>query len=470
MAYSLKTTGLATSLVMCLAVDEDGTTIREFVSTTVDSQKTVDSGVTTGSESWKGTSRYYFTTLANGSYDFYGIRFGTTKPPWQPVDADGCTFWAACASMSAGDGTPPGIFLSDGDVHNIRRLTDSTGALSLYSNYGDRAAGTTALPTGGASFSVGIAYDDADYAAYFGLESGSLASDGSGTSNVGFMGNTSVASIGGGAGYSNCPASWHIVCLFNRKLTLTELQSLHDDWFNVLFDAGGGGGSSLPPGLRSDTPRLDDADLAFALADGGLEIAPLATALYIPTTSGITLTIISNEGNDASSISLIQINNVGLSASENGDISSISLIQINNVVISSNEGNDTSSISVTVGSGITLNISSQEGHDSSLLSLNQINRIVIGPVESSDTGSFQSKVENVLNIAGIEGFDFSSLNAKLSFLINLAPLEANDVSSITIDVAGASPPSDGWYKKWFAVGGRNGFQSNCYMQCRSGEY
>lgn len=52
-----------------------------------------------------------------------------------------------------------------------------------------------------------------------------------------------------------------------------------DDW-------GGTDGTAPeepPPGLRSDRQRLDDVDLAFALADGGPEIAPLARAIYAPT-------------------------------------------------------------------------------------------------------------------------------------------------------------------------------------------
>ncbi len=39
MAYTLKTTGIATNLRMCLAVNDDGATVTEFVSSTVDSQK-----------------------------------------------------------------------------------------------------------------------------------------------------------------------------------------------------------------------------------------------------------------------------------------------------------------------------------------------------------------------------------------------------------------------------------------------
>lgn len=255
MAYTLKSTGIATNLTMCLMVDEDGTTIKEFVNATVNSQKTVDSGVTISEESWKGTTRKFFATAANGTFDFHGIRFGATKPAWNPTDADGCAFWGACASMSAG--ISPGVFLT-GNIaaHHLRRKPSAPNSAQLYSYDGNRGAGSTALPVTGESFSFGCSYDSDDFQWYYGLESGSLAADGSGTSNNGWMESTTVAAIGGWSGQNNLPASWHICCIFNRKLTLTEMQSLHNDWFGTLFESAAAPKSFLPNPIARMLPLL----------------------------------------------------------------------------------------------------------------------------------------------------------------------------------------------------------------------
>ena len=47
MALTLKTTGIAAKLQVLVAVDDDGTTIKEFVDATVDANKVIESGVVT---------------------------------------------------------------------------------------------------------------------------------------------------------------------------------------------------------------------------------------------------------------------------------------------------------------------------------------------------------------------------------------------------------------------------------------
>ncbi len=238
MAYQLRSTGLATSLTMCLAVDEDGTTIREFVNPTVDAQKTVDAGVTVGSENWKGTPRGYFATTSNGAFDFHGIRFGTTRPPWEPADGDGCTIFGACAAMGAGNSSGNYFLHASSDTQSIVRdwtAAPNSAAFRFYD--GLRGKGNTALPNDGTSFSFAVAYNATSANWYFGLESGSLAADGTSTGNSGYTANSTVAYVGGWPGQGYQAASWHLLCIFNRTLTLEELQSLHDDWFNVLFES-----------------------------------------------------------------------------------------------------------------------------------------------------------------------------------------------------------------------------------------
>src|SRR5688572_28820314 len=102
MAYTLKSSGIATSLAMCVAVDEDGTTVREFVSSTVNADMVVHGEVVVSSSTWKGVSRGYFETLPNGASNFKGITFGTNKPTYDAGSGNPTTVWFAVAGMSDG--------------------------------------------------------------------------------------------------------------------------------------------------------------------------------------------------------------------------------------------------------------------------------------------------------------------------------------------------------------------------------
>src|SRR5688572_30196717 len=105
MAYSLKASGIATDLVMCVAVDSDGTTIKEFVSSDVDTNKTIDSGVTTGSATWKGVSRGYFTVVDN-TFDYKGVRFAVNHRPI--LDAGSPNAFSFFVAFSGGATDPSG--------------------------------------------------------------------------------------------------------------------------------------------------------------------------------------------------------------------------------------------------------------------------------------------------------------------------------------------------------------------------
>jgi hypothetical protein len=105
MPLTLKGTGLATNLKMCLAVDDDGTTIKEFVSSDVNTNKTLGTGVAAGigAATWKGTSRGYFPTFADGPFDYFGIRFPAAHQPLFNADSGRpFSFFAAMRAMGAG--------------------------------------------------------------------------------------------------------------------------------------------------------------------------------------------------------------------------------------------------------------------------------------------------------------------------------------------------------------------------------
>jgi hypothetical protein len=234
MAYTLKASGIATNLVMCRAVDEDGTTIKEFVNSGVNSNKTT-TGVTTNSATWKGVSRGYFTTSgAGGSPNSVQFASGN-RPAWAVSDGDGgAAFFAVSGSSAGAAGANPFLLIDD----NAAAILGAAGA-GLYLNGGAAGRiGATSVPTNGTTkWSGGANYHAfTSWHIFYGLESGSLAQDATNT-DAGTATTINITGVGGWTGFGSGPANYHLMALFNRTLILDEMQSLHDDWFGTLFDA-----------------------------------------------------------------------------------------------------------------------------------------------------------------------------------------------------------------------------------------
>jgi hypothetical protein len=234
MALSLKGSGLATNLVFCLAVDDDDTTIKEFVSADGDANKTVESGVTVGTATWKGGTRGYIETTTNGSFDYKGVRFPVGHQTSVDWSSGGHSFFMACAGASDLSGI--GVILE-----GVSARASAGGPLQ--DPFGTHN-GSTNLPTNNSTkFSCGFSHNyGVAYAMYYGLESGALAADGSGA-EAGFGSVQPIAGLGGSTSNGNQPGKYHIVAVFNRVITLSEFQSLHgdgiDDWRSTLFTSGG---------------------------------------------------------------------------------------------------------------------------------------------------------------------------------------------------------------------------------------
>lgn len=234
MAYTLKASGIATALTMCVAVDDDNTTIKEFVSSLVNGDMTFDTGVAAGvgTSTWKGVSQGYFPTFNNGTFDYLGIRFGTNKPSALWNAANPSTMFFVWSSADAAGGAKPIIGTGGGNFavdRGVGTLRISNGAF----------VGSTTLPSDGTTkFSAGFnftPFTGGEF--YYGLESGSLASDGTFTDTLGFTGSGTFDGIGGAPGQGHAQGHYHLVAKFNRVLTLTEMQSLHNDWRGTLFDS-----------------------------------------------------------------------------------------------------------------------------------------------------------------------------------------------------------------------------------------
>ena len=225
MAYSLRATGLAAIATSVVALDDDGVTVRDFASAIRTANMTVHPNVLKGASTWKGTSRGYFQTMMTGAYSHEGIAFaaGFEIPHLNGYVDPGTSLFVA----SAGSGPRGG----NGAMAGPYQMP--TGTLRIA--YGSHD-GISPIPSDTTTkFSMGMNFVyGSTWTAFFGLESGSLAADGTGTDGgYGFA--DKIARIGGDPGQGTAPGRYHLFATFPRPLTLAEQQSLHNDWFGTLF-------------------------------------------------------------------------------------------------------------------------------------------------------------------------------------------------------------------------------------------
>lgn len=265
-SYELRTDGLAADLTYCIMVDSDGLTIRDFKSALVTADMAVAAEVGRGLSSWKGEDRSFFSTKANGSFNFFGITFGTNKPPLDL--SDGVGFFAATAGARPGSGTQSSCI--NGSLGVNRRASD--GFLVLHQSAGDRHVGTTVLPIDDTTkYSIAANYQASVSArVFYGLESGSLSANSTAANPGGFGSNGGTVTVLGGVNGSGHWASrWHIVCGFNRPLTESEYQSLHNDYFSELFETAAGGTPQIL------VPTVDITDGDWEASNGGSDLAAM---------------------------------------------------------------------------------------------------------------------------------------------------------------------------------------------------
>lgn len=242
MAYTLKTSGLATALTFCLAVDSDGATVKEFVSSDVNANKTIGS-ISYGSSSWKGTSRYWFHTGGSG-FSPLGISFPSGHRA--STSEGNLAYYIAFGACGVGSGNNGGRKIVEGTGVSIG--TDSvTNKVRVDAGSVTQITTSTAHPTDGlTAWSFGLnysyigvtGYNTDGLAIYYGLESGSIAVDATAAASDRGTEPDAIDYIGGQAGNGTWPLNCHLICQFNRQLTSAEFTSLHNDWFGTLIDTG----------------------------------------------------------------------------------------------------------------------------------------------------------------------------------------------------------------------------------------
>lgn len=236
MAYTLKTTGIATKLISCLGVDEDGATVKDFVTGATGTYNASIATPRTGVGAWKGVVRSWFKT--DQGVDQFAPRgwvWGAPIPS-APMGAAGNGIVSLVFADSM-DAASTGIFwLTADNNQGMRRSV--TGKLEVMCGNNLRGSGTTTLAAATKlAFGFRQKYNETS-PFYFGLESGTLAEDGT-YAEGGFASTSNISEFGGHTGHGSAPGKYYLDLRFSAAIlpTTAELQALHLDPFGTLFDA-----------------------------------------------------------------------------------------------------------------------------------------------------------------------------------------------------------------------------------------
>ena len=237
MSRTLRTDEPALSCIFCLAVDDDGTTIKEFV---VNASKTVDAGVTVGSPVSWGTQSYPYMIFGNsGSYSPANVSWGVgnqTTLPWSYTDRG--AIYVACIDVVAGAGAANYIG-TGGGVQGFAQMATISQKMLIATGL---TTSSTSVPTG-TKLSLGVqrsSDDQFDY--YYGEQGSAIGTDGSVTGRTGFDYSGAIDQAGGVDGAGNF-ATDHgqvlLIAIFDRNLTSDEWTALHTDPIAALFEGAG---------------------------------------------------------------------------------------------------------------------------------------------------------------------------------------------------------------------------------------
>jgi hypothetical protein len=240
MAYTLKS-AWSSRAVACVAVDQDGTTVKDFVTAnTMAAHANVTAGV--GSATWKGNSLPYFPTIANGSFDFYGLTWSGTKPS-QNFDP-GYSWIILLNSYTSGSF----VLLNNNAGYGIKL---SSSRPQVFAGVGI-VTGATALATSTKQGVMGIFRKSGTCEIHYGLESGSMAQDATAT-DANLPGDQDITSYGGSAGQGNFVANTHLLLVTNDVISNTDRDAVFSDPIGTLFDTSSS--SALPVISRSHARR-----------------------------------------------------------------------------------------------------------------------------------------------------------------------------------------------------------------------
>lgn len=269
MAYTLKSSALTAKLIALIAVDEDGTTVKDFVSGNTATQNANVAAPKTGTATWKGVTRSWFKTdYSPDQYTPRAITWSTTET----VPAAGFACWCAVNSLNS---VADIILWGKAGDNNDNYHTNASGYPMMRTSATNHTASTTALVASTKlSFGMNFKNNSSGQAHFYGLESGNLSQ--TNTFTVGdWMGDFTLGMMGGVTGQGAAAGQYFVWALFSDTdgLTEAEFDSLHDDWFNTLFEA---------PVTGTMAVTLGDATLS---ATGTVGTAPKRAVFSVAATN-----------------------------------------------------------------------------------------------------------------------------------------------------------------------------------------
>ena len=238
MALTLKSSGLATKLIACVTVDDDGTTVKDFVTGNTAAQNASVASPKTGSDTWKSVTRNYFRTdYGADQFSPQAILWSGTQPSL-PIGNGGVGMSFYCAIRALVDiSITQYLWQTSTNINEVLKIS-SANKLVARTGATDHTASTTSLAAS-TKTSVGAAWVYGGTGTYYyGLESGSLAADG--TFAEGSDGTTSPLNMFAGAASNGaCRGTYFLAAWFSGSgglLTLSDFQSLHADPIGTLFN------------------------------------------------------------------------------------------------------------------------------------------------------------------------------------------------------------------------------------------
>jgi hypothetical protein len=243
MAYTLKNTGIATNLTHCIAVDEGGTTVKDFVTSNSLSWVDYTDAATSsdiGTQAWNGTTRYYARTTStesgNPSPTARFLKFTTAAVTFGLRANQTSASTTFIALDLIGTQTPA---LSYNDAIIGAASADFIGV-----NYNDRKwislnsssyiKSTNTAASGNTSLAFVSPANPTPWKLYINGAEDTTASIVESLSTTNF----SASYIGRRTNQilSFVSAKYFLVAQFNTALSASDISSLNSDWFGTLFN------------------------------------------------------------------------------------------------------------------------------------------------------------------------------------------------------------------------------------------
>lgn len=348
MAYKLKTTGIAAHCAMCIAVDPDTGTVKDFASGPVTADLLVGANVTIGTQDWDGNTRHYWQPGA-GTADADFVLFGANKPAWT-FTTGGLKRTVVFIGEVAG--SQARVFGQNSSAYFASADTGSGGATypTMYGHgWSTRCTGGLAAVSSGQKIIFGFSAEHGAFStAYAALHDAASMTVVTGLNAPNATSGTNNYNISALNRRNDSTAhqrdKTHAILIFDEALSESEWDSLRDDWFGTLLEVDAAA-SSLD--LDADTLALSGS-----LSIAG-DIASVIKKWRVPTTAAestaVHVVVLSGT---SPTYSIEAQGTATVDASGNADISGAGTIGTKALAFVHNYDDNDATTSINGGAGI----------------------------------------------------------------------------------------------------------------------